>query len=151
MDIEKTIREYLPDVLHLSLATSRDSVPWVCEVHFAYDENLTLYFRSKPSRRHSQEIGDNPRVAGNIVAQHGVGEAPRGVYFSGSARSVMTGDEREAAFGLLQARLGLSDAAREELDMPDGHHIYAIDVETFYVFDARDSKPSQKYELPWGR
>lgn len=71
-DLEKTIRDYLPAVIHLSLSTCKDDKPWVCEVHYVYDDELNLYFRSKPSRRHSLEIMDNPYVAGNIVEQHTV-------------------------------------------------------------------------------
>ncbi|HLZ15367.1 MAG TPA: hypothetical protein VKQ34_05305 [Candidatus Saccharimonadales bacterium] len=38
LDIEQIIRDYLPDVVHMSLATCKDNKPWVCEVHFAYDD-----------------------------------------------------------------------------------------------------------------
>ncbi len=72
MDVEKIIREYIDKTIHLSLATSSDNKPWVCEVHFAYDEQLNLYFRSLKSRRHSQEIAKNPNVAGNIIDKFGI-------------------------------------------------------------------------------
>src|SRR5438552_15277179 len=86
MDIEKIIREYLPHVVHMSLGTSKDNKPWVCEVHFAYDEDLNLYYRSTPARRHSQEIADSPNVAGTIVKAVGLGEFCKGaVYFEGTA------------------------------------------------------------------
>ena len=32
--IERIIREYLPQIIHMSLATVKDNKPWVCEVHF---------------------------------------------------------------------------------------------------------------------
>jgi nitroimidazol reductase NimA-like FMN-containing flavoprotein (pyridoxamine 5'-phosphate oxidase superfamily) len=75
-DVEQIIRDYLPNVIHLSLATCVDNKPRVCEVHYVYDD-LNLYFRSKLSRRHSQEIFHNPYVAGNIVEQHTREEKPR--------------------------------------------------------------------------
>lgn len=80
-DIEKVIREYLPYVIHMSLATSHGNKPWVCEVHYVFDKDLNLYFMSKSSRRHSKEIEMNEYVAGNIVKQHELGQKPRGVYF----------------------------------------------------------------------
>ncbi len=49
MDVEKVIREYLPKVIHMSLATCVDNRPWVCEVHFVYDDDLNLYWRSTRS------------------------------------------------------------------------------------------------------
>ena len=62
-DVEKVIREYLPEVIHMSLATSHNNVPWICEVHYAFDDELNLYFRSLQSRRHSKEIAENKQVA----------------------------------------------------------------------------------------
>jgi Pyridoxamine 5'-phosphate oxidase len=78
---ESIIREYITDVVHMSLATSRDNVPWISEVHFSYGDDLSIYFRSKPTRRHSEEIAENNRVAGNIVREHRVGEPVSGIYF----------------------------------------------------------------------
>ena len=44
--IEQTIREYIDQIVHMSLATSANNQPWVCEVHFAVDDELNIYFRS---------------------------------------------------------------------------------------------------------
>src|SRR2546429_174368 len=92
-EVEQIIREYLPGILHMSLGTSKDSKPWVCEVHFVYDNDLNIYFRSKKIRRHSQEIAQNPNVAGNIVEQHPAEQKPRGVYFEGTAEIVENFDQ----------------------------------------------------------
>src|SRR3981081_2819718 len=92
-NIEKVIREYLPQVVHLSLATCVGDRPWVCEVHFAYDGDLNLYFRSTLARRHSQEITKNPNVAGNIVTQHSIGQPVRAVYFEGVAELLQEVDK----------------------------------------------------------
>lgn len=144
-DIESTIRAYLPDIIHMSLATSRDNKPWVCEVHFVYDDPLNLYFRSVASSRHSEEIRLNPNVAGNIVTQHHPGDKPRGVYFEGKAEELENVDEANPAFTLYCERFGTDKSILE-----DGKKFYKITVENFYVFDARESKPSQKYSLAWG-
>jgi uncharacterized protein YhbP (UPF0306 family) len=151
MDIEQKIREYLPQIIHLSLATSQDSRPWVCEVHFAYDDSLNLYFRSKPDRRHSLEIVTNPRVAGNIVTQHGVGEKPRGVYFEGTAERLANVDENHPAYTLYCDRFGTGPEILEEDKTDTGHGFYKVTVENFYLFDSRESTPSQKYHLPWSQ
>ncbi|MEK7153707.1 MAG: pyridoxamine 5'-phosphate oxidase family protein, partial [Patescibacteria group bacterium] len=108
MDIEKTIREYLPQVIHMSLATTKNNKPWVCEVHFAYDDALNLYFRSLASRRHSQEIAENPSVAGNIIKQHSLEEYPLGVYFEGMAEMMQPGDELDKAAKLIKERLHIT-------------------------------------------
>ena len=151
MNVEQTIRDYLAQVLHMSLATSSENRTWVCEVHFACDDDLNLYFRSLSSRRHSQEIAVNPQVAGNIVRQHGLGELVRGVYFEGEARKLEAGAECDMAYKCLSERLGLDEKVLAEADRPDGHQFYEINMHTFYLFDAVETKPSQKFELSWSK
>jgi uncharacterized protein YhbP (UPF0306 family) len=148
-EIEKVIRDYLPQTVHLSLATTKDNTPWVCELHFAYDDDLNLYFRSLRSCRHSQEIAANPKVAGNIVTQHPADLAPKGAYFEGTAKQLEEGSELMAAFDCLKERLGIKDEALEEAKRADGHKFYKITVDTYYLFDVRDSKPGGKFELKW--
>jgi uncharacterized protein YhbP (UPF0306 family) len=149
MDIEQKIREYLPDILHMSLATSAGNKPWVCEVHFAYDKDLNLYFRSKPDRRHSQELAKNPNVAGNIITQHAAEQKPRGVYFEGTAKIVQDIDEDHPAYKSFEQRLGVGPEILEDAKKDDGHKIYKISVSNYYLFDSRESSPSRKYHLPW--
>lgn len=149
MDIEKTIREYLPQVIHMSLATSKDNKPWVCEVHFAYDNELNIYFRSKPDRRHSLEIAANPHIAGNIVTQHVEGQKPRGVYFEGTAELLTDVDENHPAYTSFNQRFNTSKETLEDAKTESGHKFYKITVNTFYLFDSRESTPGQKYMLTW--
>lgn len=151
VDVEKIIREYLPHIVHMSLATSKDGKPWVCEVHFAYDEDLNLYFRSTPARRHSQEIAANPNVAGNIVTQHQLGVYPLGVYFEGTAKLLQAGDEQMKAFQCIKERLQAGDDILEQAKDPNGHQFYKIKVENWYVFGKlEEEKGGQKYQLAWG-
>lgn len=148
-DVEQVIRQYLPQVAHMSLATCSGEHPWVCEVHFAADEHLNLYFRSLTSRRHSQEIAANPNVAGNIITQHHLGQAVRGVYFEGTAELLTAAPDKDAAFHVMRTRLHLSEEFRAEADSPDGHQFYKISVNNFYLFDSYTSRPSRKYRLKW--
>lgn len=149
MNTEKVIREYLPQIVHMSLGTSRDNKPWVCEVHFAYDEELNLYFRSLASRRHSQDISDNPHVAGNIVKQHELGEYPMGVYFEGTAELLEAGEQQNKAFAHIKERLHASDTILEEAQQADGHKFYKITVSNWYVFGKFGDEGGKKYELKW--
>lgn len=150
-NIEQTIREYLPSVIHMSLATCANNKPWVCEVHFVFDEQLNLYFRSTSSRRHSQEIAVNNAVAGNIVRQHQQGEKPRGVYFEGTAELLQDVREDSPAYQLYCERFGNGPEILKDTMTEEGPKFYKITVQKFYVFDAQESSPSQKYELGWGK
>src|SRR5690349_166662 len=133
LDVEKIVREYIDKSLHMSLGTSKDNKPWVCEVHFVYDENLNLYFRSLTSRRHSQEIAVNPQVAGNIVRQHAVDEYPHGIYFEGKAKLIEDEAEKQALFLPFQQRFNVAKSVLEEAKRPDGHQFYKITVENWYA------------------
>jgi uncharacterized protein YhbP (UPF0306 family) len=149
MDVEANIREYLPDVIHMSLATSADNRPWVCEVHYAYDDELNLYWRSLTSRRHSQEIAANPHIAGNIVRQFGVGEVPSGVYFEGTARLLEAGPDQQQAYEAITARLGLGPEILEQAADPAGHQFYRVAVSDWYVFGVFGTPRGEKYHLSW--
>lgn len=149
MDIEKTVREYIDKTVHMSLATVRDNKPWVSEVHFAYDNDLNLYWRSLKSRRHSQEIADNPHVAGNIIDKYAVGESVVGLYFEGVAELLVPGEEQQEAFKLLRTRVDAAENALQDAASEDGHQFYKISVKDWYVFGRFGGTSGQKYKLEW--
>ncbi|MBP9816062.1 hypothetical protein KBD09_02385 [Candidatus Woesebacteria bacterium] len=149
INVEQIIREYLPGIIHLSLATVRDNTPWVCEVHYAYDDELNLYFRSLTSRRHSQEIAINSKVAGNIVKQHSLEDIPVGVYFEGTALMLDNEDEMAIACACIKEILGYKGNMIAEAKQDDGHKIYKITVENWYVFGRFGLPRGQKHKLEW--
>ncbi len=151
MDIEQIIREYIDKSVHLSLATVADNKPWVCEVHFVYDEDLNIYWRSLPSSRHSLEITNNPKVSGNIVKQHQLGEIPHGIYFEGTAEQVESEDGRLQLFPLFQQRLGSTENILEEAQNPKGHQFYKITVSNWYTFGKFDSDSVSKQKIEWNK
>jgi uncharacterized protein YhbP (UPF0306 family) len=130
----------------MSLATSADNKPWVCEVHFAYDDELNLYFQSLKSRRHSQEIAKNPNVAGNIVTQHPAGQKPRGVYFEGTAEIVENVDENHPAYTSLNKRFGMGPKIIQEADSDEGHKFYKIKPSMFVLFDTVNFPENSRQE-----
>jgi uncharacterized pyridoxamine 5'-phosphate oxidase family protein len=56
-------REYLKEIDLMQLATCRNGQPWICHVWFVIDECDQIYFVSRQTRRHSQELRDNQKVA----------------------------------------------------------------------------------------
>ena len=118
----------------MSLATVNGDQPWVCEVHFAYDDNPNLYWRSKTDRRHSQEIVANPKVASNIVKQHGLNDSPDGVYFEGTAELLPACEAQNKAYEALRRRGIASPETIEEAKTKDGHQFYKITVKQWYAF-----------------
>lgn len=149
MDREAIIREYIDKSLHLSLGTCIDNKPWVCEVHFVYDNHLNLYFRSLRSRRHSQEIANNSHVAGNIVKQHSIDEYPHAIYFEGTATIVEDEAEKLRIFPYFQSRLGARKEILEEARKEEGHQFYKVTVTAWYAFGTFGQSSGQKVELQW--
>ena len=149
MDIEKIVRGYIDKSLHMSLATVAGDKPWVCEVHFVYDEDLNLYWRSLTSRRHSQEITQNSNVAGNIVRQHGLNEYPHAIYFEGTAEELTSAEKQREVFPLFEQRLGASKSILDEAGEPNGHHFYKITVANWYAFGKFGGPSGGKFKLEW--
>ncbi len=149
MNLEQAIRDYLPQIVHLSLGTSKDNKPWVCEVHFAYDDGLNLYFRSLASRRHSLEIATNPAVAGTIIKQHELTELPRGIYFEGTAQLLNQEKDQIQAASYLKERLQIPKDILLESKQPEGAQFYKITVNTWYLFGKLGDEGLKKYELKW--
>lgn len=149
LDIEEIVREYIDKSLHLSLATTANDRPWICEVHFAYDEDLNLYWRSKKSRRHSQEIEENPHVAGNIVKQHELGEYPHAIYFEGSAEIIEDEGGYQKLYEYFHKRQIGDKNIIEDAKQPEGHKFYKVTVENWYAFGKFGGDSGQKYKLEW--
>jgi uncharacterized protein YhbP (UPF0306 family) len=149
MDVEATIRDYIKNVLHMSLGTCVDNKPWVCEVHFVYDADLNLYFASDINRRHSQEIAQNPFVSGTIHEPHTIDMKPRGLYYEGTAEVMTDVTEGSPVFRLFDERFNFTLDKLPSAVANEGPKFYKITVSDWYVFDARESTPSQKYH--WDR
>lgn len=146
--IEQVIRENITKTPHLSLATVYDNKPWVCEVHFAYNDELNLYFVSKLTTRHCQEIVKNPHVAGNIIKQHPLTEAPNGLYFEGVAEEIDPSEDDVARYCTALGR-DVSQL-KDQLQEPNGRRMFRIKVSNWAVFGNIDGKGHAKHELRWG-
>jgi uncharacterized protein YhbP (UPF0306 family) len=147
-EIEYIIRDYIPQIIHMSLATVKDNKPWVCEVHFSYDDELNLYFGSSSKTRHAQEILGNSHVAGNIVTQHHKDQKVRCVDFEGIATPLSSEEAEKTAYRAYVKRYGESEGLLNEIRKDGEFQFFKIAVDTFYVFDSYGEKRG-KHTLPW--
>lgn len=147
VDVEQVVRNHITASPHLSLATVKENKPWVCEVHFAYDEDLSLYFVSQQDTRHCQEIALNPYVAGNIIKQHPLTEAPNGIYFEGRAERIKASADKINLYCNAFKR----DATQltEQLKGSGDLSMYRIKVTKWAVFGNFDGKEHAKHTLEW--
>ena len=147
-EVEKIIREYVTMTPHMSLATVKNDKPWVCEVHFVADDDLNLYFVSKPEPRHCQEIAGNSYVAGNIVKQHALTESPNGIYFEGQAQAIQAGDTDIRRYCETLGR------NTEEVTsfLTDGvSRMYRISVSNWAAFGNFEGNGNAKHQLQWSK
>lgn len=144
------IEEYLEKTRLMQVVTSRNNQPWACSVYFAYDEVLNLYWLSKPSRRHSQEIRANKNIAGTIVLPHAPGDDVRGLQFEGTANELSQKKDIEQAMNFYANRYGM-DTKRVSaiVENIDGHACYVVRPTLFVLFDEVNfpDNPRQEYVL----
>ncbi|MFH1296824.1 MAG: hypothetical protein ABIJ04_06070 [Bacteroidota bacterium] len=83
----------------LSLAVSRDNIPWCCSCFYCYLPGQNLFiFTSDPDTRHVQDFlsGEEGLVAGTIALETRVTGKIRGVQFAGTMHR-LTGEELKVA------------------------------------------------------
>ncbi len=144
------IKEYLEQARLMQVATSKDNQPWACSVYFVSDSSLKLYWISHPTRRHSEEIRANSKVAGTIVLPHTPGDKARGIQFQGIAQELEEKKEVEFAVNEYAKRYKLSqERIRNILENKDGHLCYCIEPTWFVLFDEVNfpDSPRQEYKL----
>ncbi len=149
MDLKQLITDYLKEARLMQVATAKDNQPWVCNVYFAFNNDLNLYWISTPQRRHSQEIETNEKVAGTIVLPHILGQKVRGIQFQGVGRKA-EGEEMQQAMDTYAARMGMKDERKQNiLDGKDNHVPYMIKPTLYVLFDEASfpNNPRQEYKM----
>lgn len=144
------ITDYLKEAKMLQVATVKNNQPWVCTVYFAHDEQLNLYWLSKPNTRHSQEIKQNEKVAGTIVLPQNPGDKIRGLQLQGVAKELHNQEEVRAGMKYYAQRFGMNEERVEAIiNNTDGHFCYKITPNLFVLFDTLNfpDNPRQEYKL----
>jgi 4-hydroxy-3-polyprenylbenzoate decarboxylase len=84
--------------------TNADGSPHTCDVFYAQDDDLALYFLSDPKTQHIQNMMRSPRVSATVHGASGGWENIRGAQIVGDAARVGDVSERVRAFGLYVAK-----------------------------------------------
>jgi uncharacterized protein YhbP (UPF0306 family) len=150
LEIEQQIRDYLPQIIHMSVATvGEGGKPWVFEVHYAYDGDLNLYWVSEQTARHSQELVVNPDISGNIVVQHQPDQKGLGVSYEGRVEILQDITESSPEYQVYIGRFPLrADPVRAAYveKTETGRRIYKVVVSDWYLAGIIDGK-MQKLHL----
>lgn len=150
-ELQQAIKEYLPSIIHMSAASvGEDGKPWAWEVHYAFDDDLNLYWVSVMGARHSQELVKNTNIAGTIVVQHGPADAPRGVSFEGVVEIIDNVTEDHPAFKayatrFLERAASILEGYAQEVSNPVARRIFKVNVTDYYLVAFVDGKLTKNH------
>jgi uncharacterized protein YhbP (UPF0306 family) len=151
MDVEALVREYLPQVAIMQLATSVNDQPWACTVHYYSDDALNLYWVSTEVREHSQMIAQNPRVSAAIVVHENTSEEKYIVGISLIGEAELIGQKIDDAIGSgYIKKTGRNPQLLDEIAMgKNPHKFYRLKPSKIVLFDTLHftDKPRQELAL----
>jgi len=148
VNLRKLIEDYLKEAKLMQLATSVGNQPWVCSVWFAADADLNVYYFSAITRRHSEEVVKNNKVAGAIVLPQSPKDPPRGLYFQGAAEILNNQEDIDGAISVYADRIFPKEKIKEFMNNKDKpHKFYKIKPTSFVLFDAVNFPNNPRQEL----
>jgi uncharacterized protein YhbP (UPF0306 family) len=96
IDLKKLTVEILDSCYLMSLGTFDEAGPWVSDLVYVYDSELSIYWLSTLETRHSKAIRLNGKAAATMTASNDQGEDNVGIQLSGKAEEI-AGDLPEIA------------------------------------------------------
>jgi uncharacterized protein YhbP (UPF0306 family) len=145
------VKQYLPQVNIMQLATVTHDSPYICTVHYYSDDDLNLYWTSMLSRRHSEEIARNPKVAAYTLVHENTPEEDYviGITFIGEAQ--LMGAEISPAIAEAYAKKlrDTPDFVRKVADDTTPFKFYKFTPEKVVLFDNKDfpKDPRQEFKV----
>ena len=102
--IDKRIIDFIQEHHLLTLSTSKDNLPYCCNVFYIYDEkNNSLIFSSDTKTKHAQDFIENPEVAGTIALETKDVEKIQGVQLLGEIKELKGEELKKASKQYLKA------------------------------------------------
>jgi uncharacterized protein YhbP (UPF0306 family) len=147
VNVGDLIRRYLNDRYTMQVATVFNGQPWNCTVYYVIDDQLNLYWASLPSRRHSQEINNDNKVAAAIVVQNDLVEKVVGIQIQGSAQELTNESEIKSAAVLYSKKFNRKDDWVDDIGAGNTEHrVYKLTPEFFVLFDEENFKDQPRQE-----
>lgn len=107
MSLDPKIKAFLKKHHVMTLATSKDNVPWVAHCFYAFmEEEMVLVFTTDPETRHGLEMKENEQVSVGISWETKIVGQIRGAQITGKVKKVekqknerrKTKDERRLSY-----------------------------------------------------
>jgi len=147
-ELEQLIKEYLNEQKLMQVATVADGDPWICSVWQASDQSLNVYFFSSITRRHSQEIERDGRVACALALPQTPEDKPRGLQFEGVAERIIDSAEIKKAKSLYVDRVFDAETIEKFMNHRERpHHFYKVTPKKFVLFDVVNFSEDPRQEM----
>jgi uncharacterized protein YhbP (UPF0306 family) len=148
-DAKQLVKKYLDQMNIMQLATSVGDLPWVCNLHFYADNEANLYWISKPDRRHSLEINDNPNAAAAILVHENTPEENYviGISIAGRAEPIKGLPPPEVTHAFMKKHGHKSSLADEIASGENSHQFYRLTARTIVLFDSKNFPEQPRQEL----
>ena len=145
-DLRILITEYLESNNMMQIATCINNIPWCCTVYYAMDDDLNLYWISKPERRHSKEAEVNSNISSAVVSPHVPGDPVRGISIEGGAGMISKDSvEFDSMFSNYSDKFGWSDDAIEEMRSGENtHELYVLRPSSIVLLDTVNFKKGEE-------
>jgi uncharacterized protein YhbP (UPF0306 family) len=145
--LKELIKQYLADARLMQLATVAGGKPWVCNVWFAADQAMNIYWFSSTKRRHSQEVILDPHVAAAICLPQTPSDSPRGLQLEGEAELLTNPVDVATAMKCYVGRVfNLKQTKQFMANLDSPHRFYRIKPSSFILFDAVNFPDSPRRE-----
>lgn len=132
----------------MQLATSVDNKPWICNVWFAADSDLNIYWFSSTTRKHSNDILKNPNVAAAIVLPQTPKDTPRGIQLKGMAKVLIEQKDVDKAIAVYKYRIFPTETIEKLMrDKETPHKFYKIIPSQIVLYDGVSFPDNWRQEL----
>jgi uncharacterized protein YhbP (UPF0306 family) len=140
--------QFLAENFRMQLATSVDDQPWACTVSYIADKERNLYWASVPSRRHSQELIQNPKVAATIVVKGVLGQPVIGIQLIGTAEELSpTNYPRGVVEAYAEKFIRNPQWVDDFMNGNTEHRLYKITPAEIYLFDEENFPGGQRQKI----
>jgi uncharacterized protein YhbP (UPF0306 family) len=148
-DVKQLANSYLQTARVMQLATSVNNQPWVCNVHFLSDDYLNLYWISDPTRRHSQEIAQNPKVAITIKIHEDTPDEPYviGVSLEGQATLLNDEETKRVAKQYINKLNKPHTLLQEMIEGKTSRKFYQLKPSGLVLFDTKNFPDNPRQEV----
>ncbi|MBA3724117.1 MAG: pyridoxamine 5'-phosphate oxidase family protein [Candidatus Levybacteria bacterium] len=149
MDLKKLIKEYMAKTRVMQLATCVNNRPWVCSIHFYADDQLNIYWISAPTRRHSEDIQQNAKVAATMNIHEDTAQEPYVIGLTAEGEATVLTDKEVERIGkqyiekLSKDRSMLEDILSGKIN----RKFYRLKVTKFVLFDTNIFPADPRQEL----